>query len=122
MSISYSVNGAIVCHGVTSDWQRQVTRTELDGSRRLSPVATNRWTVPLLEATAFDALRALQGTALTSLQTNDMLARDTAASYTEVTLGLVQGAHVGHLLTNVTLDFSVVTAGAFGAGFDGGFA
>lgn len=121
MSITYQVNGSITLHGVESAWLRSPRRVEADQVRRWSPVAVNRLTAAKMEAATFSALRALTGSNLSSLATNDMLNRNAAATYTSVILALVSGQHQGHLLTNVTIDFWVTTAGGFDSGFDSGF-
>ena len=111
MTIAYSVNGGSEIHGVFSTWARLTTSDQLDGTLEFSPHALNVWTVPQMTGTIFDTLRAAQGEALTSLETNDITNRNTGATYTMAILeSLTAGGHEGLVLTGVEVVFRVDTS------------
>ncbi len=106
---SYSVNGGTEIHGVTSDWQRQPLRRNIDGTIDYLPSALNLWRVPEMIETEFETLRGLQGCALTSLETNNFDDRNSAKTYTvnAILESVVNGNQLGRLMTNVRLSFRV---------------
>ncbi len=110
MAITYSINGGNEIHGVESDWQRQPVRQNADGTTDFNDWSLNIWQLAEMDMAEFETIRALQGTALTSLETNDIDDRNVAATYTTVILtGVVNGQQIGRRMTNVTLTFRVDT-------------
>ena len=110
MAIAFGVNGGSEISGVESDWQRAPIRTDTDGVTTYNNWALNIWRVGLMPGATVDTLKALQGQALTSLETNDIDDRDTAAQYTTVFLRSIAGAHYGLYLQNVIIEFMVKVA------------
>lgn len=108
MTVAYSVNGGNEIHGVLSSWLRQVVRREDDGTIVYSNFAANRWIIRNIDMTEFDALRALQGTSLTSLETNDIDDRNAGATYTTVFVtAVINGQQIGREMRNVQIEFRV---------------
>lgn len=107
MTIQYSINGGAEIHGVKSDWERIVKRSETDGAIQFTPLAINRWQLASTDMTTWETLRAGQGNALTSLETNDIDDRNTAATYTTVWLRLLAGRQVGVRMVDVAVEFEV---------------
>ena len=107
MTIAYSINGGSEIYGVTSTWERRRRRSKVDNQVTFTNMAVNVWRIPIVNMTTFETLRAAQGDSLTSLETNDPDARNTAIQYTTVTMGLVQGTHNNIRMTDVTVEFDV---------------
>ncbi len=61
-----------------------------------------------MEMAEFETIRALQGSTLTSLETNDIDDRNSSATYNTVILeGVVNGQQYGRQIQNVTITFRV---------------
>lgn len=103
----YTVNGSITFYGVRSSWQRVPKRVNSDGTTDWQPYLINSWDIAQAEMSSYEALRALQGAALTSLATNAVEDRNNGDTYTDVELSLVNGSQVGRRITNVHLEFRV---------------
>jgi hypothetical protein len=104
---TYQVNGSITLYGVRSTWSRVPKRTNSDGTTDWQPYLLNVWDIAEMEESTFQALRALQGAALTSLATNAVEDRNNGDTYTDVELSIVNGSQVGRRITNVHLEFRV---------------
>lgn len=103
----YTVNSSITCYGVRAGWQRVEKRRNSDGTTDFQPWALHTWDIAQMEMTTFESLRALQGAALASLATNDIIDRNDNATYTSAVLGLVNGQQIGRRAVNVRLEFRV---------------
>ena len=110
MAIAFGVNGGSEISGVESDWQRAPIRTDTDGVTTYNNWALNIWRVGLMPGATAAALRALLGSALTSIQTNDIDDRDSAATYTTVFLRSLTGTPKGVYLENAVIEFMVKVA------------
>lgn len=107
MTITYSVNGTTI-HGVQSIWERVPTSANDDGTIDYSPFALNHWTMPQLAMSLFETMRASQGTALSSLGTNDIDSRNSGKSYGTVFVeGVIGGEQRGIVMRDVRLSFRV---------------
>jgi hypothetical protein len=106
MTVNYSINGGSEVHGVESSWERIVKRTGLLETV-YSNIAINRWGIPQMDMSTYEGLSASQGNTLSSIETNDIADRNSPETYTTVTLGLVNGEHIGKRMVNVTLEFYV---------------
>jgi hypothetical protein len=108
MTVTYSLNNSITVPGVRSSWQRQVKRRRPDGTIEYQPWAVNTWDVDNATMEVYEAVRALQGQVLTSLETNDIDSRNAAKTYTSAEItGPVVGQQVGRRVTGVSISFRV---------------
>ena len=78
----YSINAGTAIPGVTSSWERQPIRINTDGTIDYLPSAVNVWTVPTMDADEYLTFQTAIGAALTSLETNNYAARNSAKTYT----------------------------------------
>lgn len=107
-AVAYAVNSGSAIYGVKSAWQRITLRNNPDGTLAFSPWAINTWRIAKLGMTEFLSLRSLQGTTLTSLDTNNIYARNTLVSYSDAILeSAVQAGHEGLNAIGVDLRFRV---------------
>lgn len=105
---AYSINGGTALDGVSSDWQRNVLRSNPDGTKTFSDWATNVWAMPMVTTANFAILSAQQGKILTTIETNDIDSRNVAKTYSRVILeSVVNGDHRGLKIENVALTFLV---------------
>jgi hypothetical protein len=107
VTVAYSINGGSEIYGVTSAWERRRRRSKVDNQVIFTNMAVNVWRIPIVDMTTFETLRATQGNALTSLETNNPEARNSAAQFTTVIMGLVQGTHDNIRMADVTIEFDV---------------
>ncbi len=109
MTIAYSVNGGSEIFGVLSTWQRlPKQRQTTTGQITFQNYALNTWQLASMTMTLFLTLQALSGQNLTSLETNDITARKSAATYSAgAEVGLVNCQHVGLEAQGVTVQFRV---------------
>lgn len=108
MTIAYSYNGGSEIPGVVSDWQRIPQRQTASGTTVFTSLAINMWQIPQMTDTDFEALQALIGTVLTSLETNNINDRNTGATYLDsVILRALSGQQMGHIVTGVAAEFEV---------------
>ena len=107
MTIAYSVNGGNEIHGVISSWQAVPRRHNSDGNIDFTPIAVNIWEVPKMTADLFETLQGLQGTALNSLETNDIVTRNTGKTYVIVIMQSLEGEQVGRNIEGVIIHFEV---------------
>lgn len=103
----YTVNGSITFNGVVSTWNRIARRTNADGSITYQAYWVNTWDIGQATMAAYEALRTLQGAALTSLATNDPTDHNEAATYTTVEVGLVNCQQAGRRAVGVRAEFKV---------------
>ena len=104
---TYVINGSITLHGVVSTWNRLARRANADGTVTFIAYWVNTWDIAQAEMSTFEALRALQGAALTSLATNTPTDRNTGVTYTDVEVGLVTAQQVGRRAVNLRIEFKV---------------
>jgi len=109
MTIAYSINGGSEIYGIQSDWQQVPIRVGVDGVATYNDWAINKWSIDTTDMTTWETLKAAEGTTLTSLETNDIDARNSSASYATVIFERLEGGQVGHLMRNVTCTFRVDT-------------
>ena len=107
MTIAYSVNGGTEIHGITSSWERARRRVEIDNQATFTNIAFNTWRIPRMSMAGFEILKAVEGDTLTSLETNNPEARNSAAQFTTVIIGLVDGRQAGINMEDVTIRFEV---------------
>lgn len=109
MTIAYSVNGGSEILGVLSTWRRiPKQRQTTTGAITFQDYALNTWTVANMTMALFLTLQALSGKNLDSLETNDIAARKSAATYSAgAEVGLVNCQHVGLDAQQVTIQFRV---------------
>ena len=107
MAVAYGFNGGAEDPDVESDWQRTAIRTDLDDVTTYNDWALNPWRLVKFPGATADALRAKLGQALTSLQTNNVTDRDSAATYTTVFLRSLSGTPKGVYLENAVIEFMV---------------
>lgn len=104
---TYSINAGSEIHGVLSSWRRLQKRGKTTGEIVFTNIAVNRWQMPLMDMTTFEALRTAQGSEIASLETNDIDKRNVLKSYTAPLVSLISGSQVGINMTNVTIEFWV---------------
>lgn len=106
---TYSINAGTAIHGVNSVWERQVKRVNVDNTIDYLPGAVNIWTLPVCNMTTWETLIAARGAALTSLETNNIYARNSARTYSVNVFfeELSAGDHQGLNMLNVTCRFRV---------------
>lgn len=107
---TYSVNSGTQIHGVTAAWDNEPLRQNDDGTMAFSPWLRHVWTIPVIGMTAFLELQAAQGEVITSVETNDYTDPNAAATYTDVTVGAINGRHQGLNVRDVTVEFRVSIA------------
>lgn len=108
MTIAYSVNGGSEILGVLSTWQRLPKQRQTTGIITFQTYALNTWTVANMTMTIFQTLQALSGQTLTSLETNDITARKSGATYSAgAEVGIVNCQHIGVQAQQVTIRFRV---------------
>ena len=104
----YSINSGTALSGVFSNWEKIIISPKTDGTARYSKFAFNRWQLPVMNMTDFETLRAVQGTKITSLETNSIDDRNMPQQYlTAFVEDVVNGDHQGLQVTNVTITFRV---------------
>lgn len=109
MTIAYSVNGGSEIFGVESTWRRLPKQKQTTtGQITFQDYALNTWTVANMTMALFLTLQALSGKNLDSLETNDITARKSGATYSDgAEVGLVNCQHVGLDAQQVTIQFRV---------------
>lgn len=107
MTVPYSINGGSEIHSVNSSWEHLRARDEVDNQATFIGIAINTWRLSHMSVTDFETFRALQGSELESLETNNIENRAVAAQYTTVIVGLVQGRHDGVYMRDVSIRFTV---------------
>lgn len=109
MTVAYSVNGGSEILGVISTWRRlPKQRQTTTGLITFQDYALNTWTVANMTMATFLTLQALSGQVLDSLETNDITARKTGATYSAgAEVGVVNCQHVGVQAQQVTIQFRV---------------
>ncbi len=109
MTVAYSVNGGSEILGVISTWQRlPKQRQTTTGTITFQAYALNTWTMASMTMALFLTLQALSGKNLTTLETNDITARKSAATYSAgEEVRLVNCQHVGLEAQGVTVRFRV---------------
>ena len=106
--ITYSIDSGSEMHGIKSSWKRVVKRKNSDGTVTYSNHALNTWSIAIIGLTNFETLRATQGQALTSFETNDIDNYRSGKSYGTAKLeGVVNGQHQGIQMLGVKLIFRV---------------
>lgn len=105
--MTYSINSGSDIPGVDSAWGRTRAREEIDGQVTFSNIAVNVWRVGRMTMANFETYQALQGTTLTSLETNDPDDRDAFNQYTDVVMSLISGRQDGIQMRDVTIRFMV---------------
>ncbi len=110
MTVAYSINAGTEVHGVESTWRRIVSRGNVDTTIDFNDWAENVWRVAKMPMSAYLELQTAQGLSLTSLETNDIDANNSAATYTTAILyRLSSGGHVGVNMVQVEVVFRVKT-------------
>lgn len=107
MAVAYSINGGSEIPGIVSKWERIPKRQNADGTIDFADYALNIWTAELMTDTAYESLQTALGTALTSLETNDIDARNSSATYTTVLLDRLAGQQQGRRMVGVEAVFKV---------------
>lgn len=108
MTVAYSVNGGSEILGVLSTWQRLPKQRQATGIITFQAYALNTWTVANMTMTIFQTLQALSGQNLTSLETNDITARKSGATYSAgAEVGVISCQHIGVQAQQVTIRFRV---------------
>ena len=109
MTIAYSVNAGSEIFGVESTWRRlPKQRQTTTGAITFQDYALNTWTIANMTMALFLTLQALAGQTLTSLETNDITARKTGATYSAgAEVGLINCQHAGVQAQGVTIQFRV---------------
>lgn len=122
---TYSINSGTQIHGVAAAWDNAPVQPQDNGQMAFSPWLRHVWQADKMPQATWLELRAAQGEALTTIETNDYDYPNEAQIYTSVILEAITGRHVGHIVRDVTADFRIAddsrTLGAFDTGFSHGF-
>ncbi len=105
---TYSVNGGTSIPGVESTWHQIPKQKQANGIITFQDYAKNTWNIPNMSMVNYLTLQALSGTTITSLETNDVTDRGSAATYSAgVEVGVVNCQHVGVQAQAVRIEFRV---------------
>lgn len=104
---TFSVNGGAAIPGVIAKWEALPKRNRLNGVVDLQPMYRHTWDIPQMTVSQFEALQALSGQVLTSLETTTYNDFNNGDTYINAEMGLITGSQVGRRMTNVRIEFRV---------------
>ena len=105
--MTYSINSGSDIPAVISSWQRLRKRLKNNNEVDFTNILLNTWRIPLMSMANFQVFKTLEGTIITSLETNDPDDRDAFNQYTTVTMGLVEGRQDGINMRDINIQFYV---------------
>lgn len=113
MAVTYKVNTTTITAGIQAEWQPIQTETRGGGKPAYSDWQRHIWRMSELDHATYDTLKALRGTALTSVDTTEHDALNTQETYSDVRLMTVSGRQQGIRVLNVQVEFLIdTTSGA----------
>ena len=106
MAVNYSLAGVAV-PGVQVTWNRVPIRTNNDGTIAYSLWLDHTWRLANLEIGIWDALQALEGSRIISMESNHIEAINTPILYDDVIFESITGTQRGHVMLDVNIKLSV---------------
>jgi hypothetical protein len=104
----FAVNGLRMPGGVVANWQRQVKRTNTDGTVEWQSWAIHTWEMTWLDMASFLVLQGVQGQVLSSLATTDIDNRNSLGFYTAAeVISAVNTRQTGLRAGGVRIEFRV---------------